>query len=466
MSVVKPGIVLFGGSETGANVLDDTWVWDGFTWVLQNPLTVPPARTFAAMSTDPPNQNVVMFGGSGAGGFFLGDTWTWDGTNWTEHLVFPAPSARRSASMAYSTDRNAVVLFGGLSPAPAVLGDTWLWDGSAWTDITGFLTNAPAPRLLAAMAAADGTVYIAGGSGFPFADAWRLDPTTWTPIAPITPARTDFPGSSYGDGEIVVAGGDVGAGTFTTVTEEYDPLLLTWTAGGPLPTARSASGASLELQTGDVILFGGIDQSGARLDDTLRYTGTWALLAPAQMPSARQNPAMATIFCMAHNTLILMADGTYKMIQDIRKGDWVQGDRNGTTHRVAKVIKQKVIPFESKTDIVIFEKNALEGDLPLNKLIVLGNHTIIWNGKKRPAGRFMNYPNVTRYYNQRVLKKKSTDNKIYSLDELLPDEGTGTFTVYDLQFETEGSYIAEGLQVKSRSPLSKFTPLETVLERV
>ena len=462
MSVIIPGIILFGGSEDGANGLDDTWVWDGSTWVLQNPLTVPPARFVSAMSTDPPHQNAVMFGGGGA--VLLGDTWTWDGTDWTEHLlVHPnAPSPRFGHSMAYSQDRNAVVLFGGQIAGAVRVDDTWLWDGFSWTDITATLQlPLPPARVRAAMAAADGTVYIAGGSsGIPFADSWRLDPDRWTQIASINSARSSFPGSSYGEG-VVVAGGNA-SGVLTAVTEEYDPPSLMWTLGGPLPSPRSSSGASLEPQTGDVILFGGVDQQDVRLDETLRYTGTWALLAPAQMPSARQSPAMATIFCMAHNTLILMVDGTYKMIQDIKKGDWVKGDRNGTTYRVSKVIKQEVKPFESKTDIVIFKKNALGKNLPLNKLIVLGNHSIIWNGKKRPAGRFMNHPNVTRYYNQRVLKRNSTDNKIYSLDELLPNEGTATFTVYDLQFETEGSYIAEGLQVKSRSPLSKFTPLETV----
>ena len=462
MSAVIPGIVLFGGLVTPLISLDDTWAWNGSTWIQQNPQTVPPERDSSAMSADPPHRNVVMFGGAGVS-TFLGDTWTWDGTDWTEHLLsFPnAPTARLGHSMAYSSDRNAVVLFGGQTMT-GVLEDTWLWDGFTWTDITDSLDESPTARQRAAMASADGTVYLVGGFSATTAslnDTWRLDPGTWTNITTINPGRFNMPGSSFSNG-LVIAGGDMGAGALTDATEEFDPTTSIWTLQAPLPTPRQQSGASTEPQTGAVILFGGSDESDTILNQTLRYTGTtWSLLAPSQNPPARRLAAMATIFCMGHSTLILMMDGTYKPIQDIRKGDYVKGDFYGTTYRVVKLIKQDVT-LESETDIVIFKKNALGRNLPSNKLIVLGNHSIIWNGKKRPAGRFMNHPNVTRYYHQRVLKRNSTDNKIYSLFELLPDEGTGTFTVYDLQFETEGSYVAEGLQMKSRSPLSKFTPLD------
>jgi hypothetical protein len=62
--------------------MNDTWTWDGGTWV-QVPLgTTPPARGYAAMAFDSTHQKIVLFGGAGTDCNVLcgplDDTWTLD----------------------------------------------------------------------------------------------------------------------------------------------------------------------------------------------------------------------------------------------------------------------------------------------------------------------------------------------------------------------------------------------------
>ena len=51
------------------------------TWSLQSPTTSPTARYGAAMAYDTESGQTVMFGGEGSSGP-LDDTWVWNGTTW------------------------------------------------------------------------------------------------------------------------------------------------------------------------------------------------------------------------------------------------------------------------------------------------------------------------------------------------------------------------------------------------
>ncbi|MEZ4365890.1 MAG: hypothetical protein R2939_06335 [Kofleriaceae bacterium] len=122
-------VVLFGGvAGSLSTVLNDTWLWDGTTWIDASPATSPPTRFDATMAYDRVRDQVVLFGGFGAGS--LGDTWGWDGTDWT--LLHAggagAPAARRNHQMAFDDLRGTIVLFGSDNGS-----DTWSWNGSAWT---------------------------------------------------------------------------------------------------------------------------------------------------------------------------------------------------------------------------------------------------------------------------------------------------------------------------------------------
>jgi hypothetical protein len=73
-------------------VNDLTWVWNGSTWALKQPLHQPPNRWSAAMAYDPKLGGIVLFGGisvkltSALGGLSvqLRDTWLWNGVDWVQ----------------------------------------------------------------------------------------------------------------------------------------------------------------------------------------------------------------------------------------------------------------------------------------------------------------------------------------------------------------------------------------------
>jgi len=157
--------------------------------------------------------------------------------------------------------------------------------------------------------------------------------------------------------------------------------------------------------------------------------------------------AASCLLCVHPDTLILMADGTFKKIKDIQRGDWVMGDKEGKTkYQVAKIAISRYNP-NREMELVVFEKGCLGINSPSEKLIVTGAHPVFHKGVKYSARKFKNISGVTYY--EKIQGK-----------ELLDITEKGSVEVYDLQFEDEGSYIAGGVQVESRSPWSAFTPLE------
>jgi hypothetical protein len=130
-------LVLFGGlANSSATQFDDTWTWDGKTWTPEHPATNPPARQFASLA-ETPLRSAVLYGGLNARGF-LSDTWVWDGKNWApSNQKGPVPPARYNAAMTFDPAVSKTVLFGGQTVAGGALDDLWLFDGRIW--------NKPAP---------------------------------------------------------------------------------------------------------------------------------------------------------------------------------------------------------------------------------------------------------------------------------------------------------------------------------
>jgi len=156
-----------------------------------------------------------------------------------------------------------------------------------------------------------------------------------------------------------------------------------------------------------------------------------------------------TVVCVAFGTKILMAKSeTYKNIEEIVRGDMVIG-YNGQEFKVADVNKQ-YISKNSTIDIFEFQPNSLGLGLPLKSLFVTPNHPIFLKGARRPAKSFKMIPGVIEHKNI----KPGSVLKYSEIDELGP-----VYYLYDLQFEDDGSYIAEGITIQSRSPWSNITPL-------
>ncbi len=116
--------VLFGGLPASgpAKGLSDTWEFDGVNWNQINTGTSPSGRWGQVMAFDTRRARTVLFGGFGPsspGGQEGNDTWEYDGTTWVQAApqVSPAPAEQRG--MAYDASRSSTVMFGGIGPADA-----------------------------------------------------------------------------------------------------------------------------------------------------------------------------------------------------------------------------------------------------------------------------------------------------------------------------------------------------------
>jgi len=174
-------VVLFGGSAfDGGAVYYDTWTWDGSNWTERTPSTVPPERLYEALAFDGARNEMVMFGGayylSEEGYFYRNDTWVWNGTTWLQRLPAHSPSERSEAAVAYDAATRQVVLFGGGKLSG--MNDTWTWNGIDWTQQSP--ANTP-PKSLGARMVYDPSrrvvvLFVADGT------TWAWDGTNWSKL--------------------------------------------------------------------------------------------------------------------------------------------------------------------------------------------------------------------------------------------------------------------------------------------
>ncbi len=169
-----------GSSTTPTAAFNDTWRWDGSTWIETDPLALPERRMNAAAAYDARRKRVVMFGGLSQGSAFTDDTFEWDGLTWTKRVVNARPLPRAAASMACTATE--CLMFGGTT-AGGLTAETWGWNGAAWTNKQ--LANKPSPRSGAAMAyhAKNDAIVLYGGTdanGLRLTDIWTFAGGTWT----------------------------------------------------------------------------------------------------------------------------------------------------------------------------------------------------------------------------------------------------------------------------------------------
>ncbi len=221
---VRQRVVLFGGAIPTSSLppLNETWEWDGTTWLQRTPAQRPTPRAWAAMAFCANNSKLVLFGGYDPNVNTYGDTWEWDGSNWSQRNPAQSPAARREHVMAGDRRRGVVVLFGGYT-GNNTLGDTWEWDGSNWLQRSP--AQSPPARVEAAMTydAARQRIVLDGGNtngSGALSDTWEWDGTNWTQRAPATrpPTRVGHAiAFDEGTGHVVLYGGG------EAVTWEYGP---------------------------------------------------------------------------------------------------------------------------------------------------------------------------------------------------------------------------------------------------
>ncbi|MFN7971656.1 MAG: kelch repeat-containing protein, partial [Acidobacteriota bacterium] len=179
-------VMLFGGDAQGSTTNSDTWEYDGTSW---SPAAPPPPglapRQLAAMAYDTARQRMVMFGGSESGGGLGDDTWEHDGAGWTQGPTAPAAMGGRvGTQMDYDPTLARCVLYGGIGTVPNER-HTWLYDGSSWDQgpladpgmgdiIWGCM--AFSPRLGRSVLALGHD----NGNG-PTTATWEFDGAAWTP---------------------------------------------------------------------------------------------------------------------------------------------------------------------------------------------------------------------------------------------------------------------------------------------
>jgi N-acetylneuraminic acid mutarotase len=128
---------------------------------------------------------------------------------------------------------------------------------------------APTQRMYAASAAADGRLYVAGGTSdtedftgyLATMDAYDPVSNGWSSRAPMPTARVRA-GAAALDGLIYVAGGNDGSGLLATV-EVYDPATDQWATRAPMQVARAHP--ALVAFDGRLYAIGGIGDGGAAL---------------------------------------------------------------------------------------------------------------------------------------------------------------------------------------------------------
>lgn len=160
------------------------------------------------------------------------------------------------------------------------------------------------------------------------------------------------------------------------------------------------------------------------VENTATVSG-WTNNCPPE--KATDTDTVTVIACVVQGTNILMSDGSLKPVELIQRGDWV-----APGHQVARICQDRVNP-NVLTQLIVLPPHTL-GEKPEKELKITPNHAIIYRNTRKPAKCLTALPEI---------------NVINCRDQYL----------YDLQFDHEGTYFANGVEVQSRSPYSILTPL-------
>ncbi len=224
------------------------------------PFSLDTTRTQASYAYDSDAKRVVMFGGFTHWTRDLNpDIWAFNPStsDWIFVSVGSGPTGRGAATMSYNPAQDNFLVFGGATLSGAE-SDTWKFH---FTDsVTGTWTNVPAAGPSARVGAP--MVYDQNSNLFVL-----------------------FGGESY-----VYSLGDTWA---------FDPVSNTWMNKNPSPAPpqRGTAAMAFDVQSGKVLLFGGLNKgAGSLLSDTWLYdaaTNTWQQVSTPTAPSARQWPSLA-----------------------------------------------------------------------------------------------------------------------------------------------------------------------------
>jgi hypothetical protein len=290
-------LVLFGGMNSLTHSLSDqTWIWNGSTWTeAKMSAGQPPARQWASMAFNPTLHELILFGGQSASGGLLDDTWAWNGVSWVQPTTGSSPPPRAGAALAFDRAGN-LVLFGGtgygpgggttstttlppIGSPPATLSDTWEWTSGGWKPAPPQATPPPA-RAGAALSydAANRTTVLFGGSSTAsgarpaklLGDTWIWNGAAWAGAAPAhapsarTGAVSDYFPALHGP---LVLGGQGATADLADAWAWSGSDWLQAQVVGADP-ARAGGAGGFDVRTASLTVFGGTGSNGSTLGDT------------------------------------------------------------------------------------------------------------------------------------------------------------------------------------------------------
>jgi hypothetical protein len=199
-------------------VCGDTWVWNGSSWIQRFPTTSPPRRYGHSLAYNVARQEVVLFGGEGMATVdnpawstnLLSDTWVWNGSSWIQRFPLIHPSARYFAGMEYDPVRQYMLLTDGGVPQGESSDETWMWSSSVWSK-----ANPPSEAAVSVPAqliynSSAHEMFLIGGAD---ASQWTWDGSTWKyqslPTQDVKFVKRYYPGIAYDPvrDEVIIFGG-------------------------------------------------------------------------------------------------------------------------------------------------------------------------------------------------------------------------------------------------------------------
>jgi Kelch motif/Galactose oxidase, central domain len=245
-------------------------------------------RVGQAMAFD--GTNVMVYGGQGASnlaGVFQ-DTWTFNGTTWTLQAPSTIPYGRYNPEAAYLAGTGAV-MFGG-QIVGQLLNETWIWNGTTWSQVTVANGTGPSARVGHCMAASTTKVVMFGGQGTnqQFNDTWTFNGTTWTNLglsSAASPSVRDGACMAWDSvNSVFVMFGGQNEYNFLKETWTFNPTTNIWTQvsvpNGTGPSGRIFAQMAFDTVSNTTIMFGGNDASNTHVagSETWSFnaaTSTW-----------------------------------------------------------------------------------------------------------------------------------------------------------------------------------------------
>lgn len=250
--------VVVPGGYTFAGAVNDVWTYKDGAWrrrLEHDAGRVPSPRIFNSSAYDSTRGVSVMFGGTSTAGDGLDDVSEWNGTSWVARVTANPPPARYEAGFVYDRAADVFVMFGGLTGGQP-FGDTWELSGSAWTQVPTPSELLPHYAPSMAYDVAGARTVLLGSDGV----TWTYANRTWSSLGPATMGRRDGAATAYDPRRqrVLLVGGIDDKGNRRSDAWELDGD--TWRevlVGGELPSPRFSSALVADPPGRSMMLFGG-----------------------------------------------------------------------------------------------------------------------------------------------------------------------------------------------------------------